>query len=267
VAAGLAVDLGEERPALVVLVSPFTSITDMARPVAGWLTPLAVRDRFDTAGRLPRISAPLVIVHGTHDEVIPFAMGEELARSRPGSGFVAIPVAPTTTSARARRHPPRGDRKGSGSLGNRKGTTVKIQIRISSVSGLVVLGAICAQPALSQFEGVAEMKTTMEAGRVTATSKMFLGKPGYRMEMKLSGADMQKAGMGGMTMATLVKSADPNKVYQINDSARTHGVMDLSKMKRAGRKGRRRPTRPTRSRSSAEDNVNGFACDNARVTA
>ena len=32
---------------------------------------------------------------------------------------------------------------------------------------------------------------------------MFLGKPGYRMEMKLSGADMQKAGMGGMTMATL----------------------------------------------------------------
>lgn len=91
VAAGLAADLGEERPALVVLVSPFTSVSDMARPVAGWLTPLAVRDRFDTAGRLPRISAPVVIVHGTHDEVIPFAMGEALARSRPGSGFVAIP--------------------------------------------------------------------------------------------------------------------------------------------------------------------------------
>ncbi len=91
VAAGLAADLGAEPPALVVLVSPFTSISDMARPVVGWLTPLAVRDRFDTAGRLPRIGAPLVIVHGTHDEVIPFAMGEALAHSRPGSGFVAIP--------------------------------------------------------------------------------------------------------------------------------------------------------------------------------
>ncbi|MBL8112273.1 MAG: alpha/beta hydrolase [Acidobacteria bacterium] len=91
VAAGLAADLSAGPPALVVLVSPFTSVSDMARPVVGWLTPLAVRDRFDTAGRVPRISAPLVIVHGTHDEVIPFAMGEALARSRPGSGFVAIP--------------------------------------------------------------------------------------------------------------------------------------------------------------------------------
>lgn len=142
---------------------------------------------------------------------------------------------------------------------------MKTAIRISSVSGLVVLSALAAGTALAQFEGVAEMKTTMEGGRVTASSKMFLGKPGYRMEMKLSGADMQKAGMGGMTMATLVKAAEPNRVYQINDATRSYSVMDLSKMKEQAA-GQKTPDETYKVEKLGKDNVNGFSCDNARVT-
>lgn len=68
----------------LILVSPFTSLSDLARdhfaglPV-GWIVP----DKFDSRIHLAAISngtnkLPLLIIHGTEDQVVPFNQGESL---------------------------------------------------------------------------------------------------------------------------------------------------------------------------------------------
>ncbi len=77
---GVAVQLATERKlAAVVLEAAFTSMAATARhhypwAPAGWL----VRDRFDNLAKIDRVNAPLLIVHGTADRVIPVAMAEQL---------------------------------------------------------------------------------------------------------------------------------------------------------------------------------------------
>lgn len=84
---------GEGRGAAVALISPFTSIYEMAcrgfpRPLV-WL---AVHDRFDSLAHLAACRRPLLVLHGTRDQMIPFAMGEELARTH-GARLVPLPGA------------------------------------------------------------------------------------------------------------------------------------------------------------------------------
>ena len=75
----------------LVLVSPMTSIREMAALVAPFLpVSLLVRDRFDTLALAPRLPRRTVILHGTSDEVIPFAMGRALSAALPGALFVPI---------------------------------------------------------------------------------------------------------------------------------------------------------------------------------
>ena len=50
-----------------------------------------VRHKFDTQSKAAAIGLPVLIVHGTEDEVVPFAMGEKLARSFPRAQLVPIP--------------------------------------------------------------------------------------------------------------------------------------------------------------------------------
>lgn len=70
-----------------VLISPFTSMTDMGRIVLGWPLCLLNRHRFDNRRSLRAIAARegarLVVFHGMEDEVIPVAMGRELAAMAP----------------------------------------------------------------------------------------------------------------------------------------------------------------------------------------
>lgn len=74
--------LAEGRGRAGVLISPYTSIFDLAaamvsRPIA-WL---AVADTFYSLERLRAAPQPVVIYHGTHDTVIPFAHGQALAEA------------------------------------------------------------------------------------------------------------------------------------------------------------------------------------------
>lgn len=70
-----------------VLLSPFTSMTDMGRIVLGWplcylnMHPFDNRKTLKEATREP--GARFVIFHGTEDEVIPVRMGRELAEAHP----------------------------------------------------------------------------------------------------------------------------------------------------------------------------------------
>ncbi len=81
-----------------VLVAPFTSMLDMSRRVVGWPLCWLLYHRFDNTGALERLKARgdvhLRLFHGTADEVIPVAMGQELAKRFPDMiHFEAVPNA------------------------------------------------------------------------------------------------------------------------------------------------------------------------------
>lgn len=77
---GVATWLASRNPAAgLILEAAYTGMDDMAQrqfPVlpAKWLT----RDRFRSFDRIDRIDMPLSWIHGTADELIPFAMGQKL---------------------------------------------------------------------------------------------------------------------------------------------------------------------------------------------
>ncbi|WP_395743121.1 hypothetical protein [Prosthecobacter sp.] len=70
-----------------VLLSPFTTMTDMGRIVLGWPLCHLNLHRFDNHKTLrhaaARPGARFVIFHGAEDEVIPMRMGQELAAAHP----------------------------------------------------------------------------------------------------------------------------------------------------------------------------------------
>lgn len=75
--------------ARVVLVAPFTELRAMARGVVGWPLCWLLKANFDNRARLDEVMArqpapPVTILHGTDDEVIPVAMGRDLAGRFPG---------------------------------------------------------------------------------------------------------------------------------------------------------------------------------------
>ncbi len=78
--AGVAVQMATERDVgAVVLEAPFTSAADVAARHY-WYLPARymVLDRFDSKAKIDRIGAPLLIVHGEQDRVVPVAHGRAL---------------------------------------------------------------------------------------------------------------------------------------------------------------------------------------------
>jgi fermentation-respiration switch protein FrsA (DUF1100 family) len=74
------VALAAERPvARVILESPFTSIADIAASIY-WFVPvrLLIKDPFRADERIARVTAPVLVLHGTRDNVVPIAFGERL---------------------------------------------------------------------------------------------------------------------------------------------------------------------------------------------
>lgn len=106
----VAVELASEgHGRAVVLLSPFTSIVDAARGMAEnpeqieamqsfagsfgmFVKPLArvvdsplaglvIADHFDSLSRIGKIQSPVFVVHGTHDSVVPYALGVQMANA------------------------------------------------------------------------------------------------------------------------------------------------------------------------------------------
>ena len=91
---GIAVELALRHPCRqLVLVSPYTSMVDMGRLVVGPSAPLVIPDRLDSLGKIGRVRTPIVILHGTRDEVIPVRMGRALAAAAPGARYIEVPEA------------------------------------------------------------------------------------------------------------------------------------------------------------------------------
>ena len=77
---GVAVALAAERKVVrVVLEAPFTSTADVAASVY-WFVPvrLLMHDQFRSDERIARVTAPVMVVHGVRDTIVPFAFGERL---------------------------------------------------------------------------------------------------------------------------------------------------------------------------------------------
>lgn len=78
----------------LVLISPFTTMRAMARRTVGWPLCELLVHRFDNQARLAEIAAqglpPTTIVHGDRDELIPLAMGRDLAQAHTGIHLAVI---------------------------------------------------------------------------------------------------------------------------------------------------------------------------------
>jgi pimeloyl-ACP methyl ester carboxylesterase len=86
---GAAARLAADRPvAALILESSFTSVADFA---ARLLAPgFLVRDRFDNRAALAKYRGPLLVIHGTHDTLVPIAQGRELSTLVPDARFHEI---------------------------------------------------------------------------------------------------------------------------------------------------------------------------------
>lgn len=85
---------GEVAAAAVVLEAPFTSMIEMARrqypfvPVDGLL-----KDRFESLRRIAAVTAPVLVMHGSEDRLIPNDMGRAIAAAAVRGRFVLVPGA------------------------------------------------------------------------------------------------------------------------------------------------------------------------------
>ena len=85
----VAVDLAARRECGGLIVqSSFTSVRAMAR--RAFRIPLfdhIPRSRFDSLAKIRQVRAPILIVHGTRDETVPFSMGQRLFDAAPEPKF------------------------------------------------------------------------------------------------------------------------------------------------------------------------------------
>ncbi|NRP27582.1 Alpha/beta hydrolase family protein [Marinobacterium sp. xm-d-420] len=77
---GVAVQLATERDFKgVILAAPYTSIAQMAADNYPWLpVNLLLKHRFDSIDKIQQVDEPLVIMHSTDDDTIPYEQGVRL---------------------------------------------------------------------------------------------------------------------------------------------------------------------------------------------
>ena len=78
---GVATAVAEQRPeaGLLVLEAPYTALVDMAYAAYPWLpVNLLMKDPMPTRERIGNVKAPVLILHGTADRVIPVEHGQRL---------------------------------------------------------------------------------------------------------------------------------------------------------------------------------------------
>jgi uncharacterized protein len=86
---GAAAQLARQRTlAALVLESTYTSVADMVR--AHGVPDFLVSNRFETLSVLREFRGPVLIVHGTNDEVIPVSHARRLAEAAPHARFVEL---------------------------------------------------------------------------------------------------------------------------------------------------------------------------------
>jgi uncharacterized protein len=80
----IALELALHRPpAGLILQSTFTSIRHMARLHYPFIPRAAVPDAYPSLDRIPHLKAPLLVLHGQNDEIVPLMDGQALYDAAP----------------------------------------------------------------------------------------------------------------------------------------------------------------------------------------
>lgn len=83
--AGVALRMAvDSDPAAVVTLGAFTRLSSLAPAIAGPVLP----DRFDNVAAISHVKAPILIIHGTADETVPFEHADRLRRSASGPVYM-----------------------------------------------------------------------------------------------------------------------------------------------------------------------------------
>jgi pimeloyl-ACP methyl ester carboxylesterase len=75
----------------LVLVAPYTSMVDAAWSHYPFVpVSLLLKDRYDSLRKAANVRMPTVVLHGTDDYVVPFAMGKQMAAAISGARFIGV---------------------------------------------------------------------------------------------------------------------------------------------------------------------------------
>ncbi|MGF1644681.1 MAG: alpha/beta hydrolase [Thiotrichales bacterium] len=89
---GLATRLAREVEAeLLMLVSPYTSLRELAGEYFPWIPTRLLRYPMPTENWLPEVRMPVFVVHGEADEIIPLEHAERLVGLRPDAELLRLP--------------------------------------------------------------------------------------------------------------------------------------------------------------------------------
>lgn len=108
---GVAVELASRKHVgsdygALILESTFTSLPDIAKSVGffGWVVSWFATQHFDSVYKIGRIDAPILMMHGTADKTVPFALGQALYAAAP-SGTRWVPFEGGSHSGLDREQP------------------------------------------------------------------------------------------------------------------------------------------------------------------
>lgn len=89
---GVAVEMAARgRGASMVLVTPYTSIPEVAsRFVFGLPVRLLMTESFDSFTKAERVAVPALLLHGTDDSVVPYAMSQKLSAALPNARLITV---------------------------------------------------------------------------------------------------------------------------------------------------------------------------------
>ncbi len=91
---GVAVQIAAAKPArAIALEAPYANAVDIGADIY-WFLPvrLLMKDQYRSADHIKKITAPLFIIHGTEDRVVPFAQGRKLFElANEPKQFVEVP--------------------------------------------------------------------------------------------------------------------------------------------------------------------------------
>ena len=127
-----------------------------------------------------------------------------------------------------------------------------------TVLAILAGAALAAAPAFAQFEGELSMKLTMKDG--SGTGKAYVSKAGARSELDIQTQKMP------FKMTTLMKTANPDVMYMINDQQKAYAEIDLVKMKEQAARFREKNKETWSVKKLGKETVNGYSSEHVLVT-